>query len=133
MEGGRGHRARYPPAHRLPAGAFAAAGSLSVSQQQFVILARALIHQPKVLVLDEPTARLGMEETQKLFKLIRILKEQGTTIIYISHRMEEIYTICDRISVFRDGAHVLSEDTARLSEGELVQADAGQADGYLFS
>lgn len=108
------------------------AGSLSVSQQQFVILARALIHQPKVLVLDEPTARLGMEETQKLFKLIRILKEQGTTIIYISHRMEEIYTICDRISVFRDGAHVLSEDTARLSEGELVQAMLGKRMDTFF-
>ena len=104
----------------------APAGSLSVSQQQFVILARALIHQPKILVLDEPTARLGMEETQKLFALIRTLKQRGATIIYISHRMEEIYTICDRISVFRDGMHVLSKEAALLSEAELVQAMLGK-------
>lgn len=108
------------------------AGALSVSQQQFVILARALIHQPKVLVLDEPTARLGMEETQKLFTLIRTLKEQGVTIIYISHRMEEIYAISDRISVFRDGRHVLSEDTARLPESALVQAMLGKQMDTFF-
>lgn len=116
----------------FPLNLSAPAGSLSVSEQQFVILARALIHQPKVLVLDEPTARLGMEETQKLFKLIRTLKEQGTTIIYISHRMEEIYTICDRISVFRDGMHVLSEDTDKLSESALVQAMLGKQMDTFF-
>lgn len=104
----------------------APAGALSVSQQQFVILARALIHQPKVLVLDEPTARLGMEETQKLFSLIRTLKAQGTTVIYISHRLDEIYTICDRISIFRDGMHVLSRETDALGEAELVQAMLGK-------
>ncbi|MDY2656563.1 MAG: sugar ABC transporter ATP-binding protein [Candidatus Limiplasma sp.] len=110
----------------------APAGSLSVSQQQFVILARALVHQPKVLVLDEPTARLGMEETQKLFSLIRTLKQQGATIIYISHRMEEIYTICDRISVFRDGTHVLSQSVDQLSEAQLVQAMLGKQMDTFF-
>lgn len=110
----------------------APAGSLSVSQQQFVILARALVHQPKVLVLDEPTARLGMEETQKLFSLIRTLKQQGATIIYISHRMEEIYTICDRISVFRDGTHVLSQSVNQLSEAQLVQAMLGKQMDTFF-
>lgn len=116
----------------FPLDLYASAGSLSVSQQQFVILARALIHQPKILVLDEPTARLGMEETQKLFQLIRTLKQQGTTIVYISHRMEEIYTICDRISVFRDGTHVLSRETDRLGESELVQAMLGKKMDTFF-
>ncbi len=106
--------------------------ALSVSEQQFVILARALVHQPKILVLDEPTSRLGLEETQKLFGLIRRLKEQGTTIIYISHRMEEIYTICDRICVFRDGAHVMSKNTDEMSESELVQAMLGKQMDTFF-
>ena len=105
---------------------------LSVSEQQFVILARALIHQPAVLVLDEPTSRLGMEETQKLFGLIKRLKAQGTTIIYISHRMEEIYTICDRICVFRDGLHVCSRNTEALPESELVQAMLGKKIDTFF-
>lgn len=101
-------------------------GTLSASEQQFVILARALIHRPEVLVLDEPTARLGLEETGKLFSLVRRLKAMGTTIVYISHRMQEIYEICDRISVFRDGTHVLSRSVQDLSEKELVQAMLGK-------
>lgn len=120
------HRIDFPLELSLPVNA------LSVSQQQFVILARALIHQPKLLVLDEPTARLGMQETQKLFSLIRRLKAQGTTIIYISHRMDEIYTLCDRISVFRDGQHVLSASTSALSESELVQAMLGKQIDTFF-
>ncbi|NLI20124.1 MAG: sugar ABC transporter ATP-binding protein [Clostridiales bacterium] len=106
--------------------------SLSVSEQQFVILARALIHRPRLLVLDEPTARLGMEETQKLFGLIRRLKEQGTTLIYISHRLDEIYAISDRICVFRDGLHVISRDTEAFSEAELVQAMLGKKMDTFF-
>ena len=108
------------------------AGKLSASEQQFVILARALIHQPKLLVLDEPTARLGMRETQKLFGLIRTLKEQGTTVLYISHRIEEIYAISDRISVFRDGVHVRTDATGRFPEGELVQAMLGKRLDVFF-
>ena len=99
---------------------------LSVSQQQFVILARAIINGAKVLILDEPTARLGLEETNKLFALIRKLKEQGTTILYISHRMEEIFTISDRISIFRDGRLVCTENAGELSEEALIGAMLGQ-------
>lgn len=99
---------------------------LSVSQQQFVILARAIINGAKVLILDEPTARLGLEETNKLFALIRRLKQQGTTILYISHRMEEIFTISDRISIFRDGRLVCTENAGELSEEALVSAMLGK-------
>ncbi len=87
------------------------AGSLSISEQQFVILARALVNKPKVLVLDEPTSRIGLEETEKLFDVIRKLKAHGTTTIYISHRMDEIYQICDKISVFRDGNRITTRAT----------------------
>ncbi len=106
--------------------------ALSVSEQQFAILARALIHQPKLLVLDEPTARLGMQETQKLFRLIRTLKAQGTTVLYISHRIEEIYTICDRISVFRDGVCVRTDAIKDFPEAELVQAMLGKKLDVFF-
>jgi ABC-type sugar transport system ATPase subunit len=102
------------------------AGMLSISEKQFVILARALVRSPKVLVLDEPTSRIGLEETEKLFSLIEKLKKNGTTIIYISHRMEEIYRICDKISVFRDGTRIDTKCTKDFTEEELVSKMLGQ-------
>jgi ABC-type sugar transport system ATPase subunit len=102
------------------------AGSLSISEQQFVILARALINKPKVLVLDEPTSRIGMEETKKLFEVIRKLKAHGTTTIYISHRIEEIYRICDKISVFRDGKRIDTRATKDLPKEELITMMLGK-------
>lgn len=102
------------------------AGTLSISEQQFVIIARALISNPKLLVLDEPTSRIGLHETQKLFALIEKLKQSGTTTIYISHRMEEIYKICDTISVFRDGTHIETRLTKDFPEDELVASMLGK-------
>lgn len=102
------------------------AGALSISEQQFVILARAIINHPKVLVLDEPTSRIGREETEKLFRLIEKLKKSGTTTIYISHRMEEIYQICDKISVFRDGVRIETRKTKCFPEQELVAQMLGK-------
>lgn len=102
------------------------ADSLSVSEQQFIILARALVNQTKILILDEPTARLGLEETNKLFHTIDRLKKKGVTVIYISHRMEEIYTICDRISVFRDGKCIRTEYTRDFGKDALVSAMLGK-------
>lgn len=108
------------------------AGSLSISEQQFVILARALVNKPKVLVLDEPTSRIGWEETEKLFKVIRKLKDRGTTTIYISHRMEEIYQICDKISVFRDGKRIDTRATKDLPKDELVSMMLGRKMDVFF-
>lgn len=103
------------------------ASSLSVAKQQFVALARALINKPKVLILDEPTSRISLEETEKLFDLIKKLKGIGTTTIYISHRMEEIYLISDKISVFRDGQHIITKNTAVFDEKELVSTMLGKS------
>ena len=108
------------------------AGTLSISEQQFVILARALVNQPKVLVLDEPTSRIGLEETGKLFAVIRKLKAHGTTTIYISHRMEEIYQICDKISVFRDGKRIETRATRDLPKEELVTLMLGKKLDVFF-
>lgn len=107
-------------------------GLLSISEQQFVILARALINKPKVLVLDEPTSRIGLEETKKIFNVIRKLKEHGTTVIYISHRMEEIYQICDKISVFRDGLRIDTRLTKDLPKDELVTMMLGKKLDVFF-
>jgi ABC-type sugar transport system ATPase subunit len=109
-----------------------AMGSLSISEQQFVILARALVNKPKVLVLDEPTSRIGLEETNILFRVIRKLKSQGTTTIYISHRMEEIYQICDKISVFRDGKLIDTRATKDLPKEELVTLMLGKKLDVFF-
>jgi simple sugar transport system ATP-binding protein len=108
------------------------AGNLSVSEQQFVILARAIVNETRILVLDEPTARLSMEETNKLFAVIGRMKSAGATVLYISHRMEEIYKITDRISVFRDGVCVKTEYTDRFSENELVGAMLGKKMEVFF-
>lgn len=108
------------------------AGELSISEQQFVILARALVNKPKVLVLDEPTSRIGLEETKKLFEVIRKLKAHGTTTIYISHRIEEIYQICDKISVFRDGRRIDTRATTDLSKEELVTMMLGKKLDVFF-
>lgn len=108
------------------------AGSLSISEQQFVILARALVNKPRVLVLDEPTSRIGLEETNKLFNVIRKLKAAGTTTIYISHRMEEIYQICDKISVFRDGRKIDTRLTGDMPKDELVTMMLGKKMDVFF-
>ncbi|MGC5254469.1 sugar ABC transporter ATP-binding protein, partial [Escherichia coli] len=88
-------------------------------QQQFVEIAKALALDARILVLDEPTATLTPGEVEHLFKVMRGLREQGVAIIFISHHREEIFEICDRITVLRDGAYIgtcaVSEvDQARL-------------------
>ncbi len=102
------------------------AGSLTVAEQQFVVIARALISNPKVLILDEPTSRISLEETEKLFSIINRLKESGTTTIYISHRMEEIYKICNMISIFRDGKRVVTKKADEITENQLVETMLGK-------
>jgi ABC-type sugar transport system ATPase subunit len=108
------------------------AGFLSISEQQFIIFARAIVNETKVLVLDEPTARLSLEETNKLFTVIKKMKEKGTTIVYISHRMEEIYAISDRISVFRDGICVKTEYTGNFTGNDLIGAMLGKRIDIFF-
>jgi ribose transport system ATP-binding protein len=89
------------------------AGLCSVGQQQMIEIAKALMTNAKVIIMDEPTAALTEREIQKLFEVINALKKEGVSIVYISHRMEEIFTICDRITVMRDGKTV---DTKAIRE-----------------
>ncbi len=98
---------------------------LTLAQAQMVEIIRAVSCDAKVIIMDEPTSSLDSEETRHLFDTIRDLKKQGVAIIYISHRMEEIFEICDRVSVFRDGTYVGTKDIADTNKDELISMMIG--------
>jgi ribose transport system ATP-binding protein len=100
--------------------------TLSIAEQQQVEIARALKDKSRILVMDEPTAALSDRETERLFEVIRKLRNDGIAIIYISHRMEEIYALADRISVLRDGQYIGSLTRDEISPQRLVQMMVGR-------
>jgi len=99
---------------------------LSVSEQQMIEIAKALSHDADIIVMDEPTAALNIEEVEALYSIITGLKEKGKTVIYISHRLKEIFDITDRVSVLRDGIHVGTHETAELNQDQLVEMMVGR-------
>ena len=99
---------------------------LSVAGQQMVEIAKAVSYDSSILIMDEPTSAISDQEVEQLFNIIRSLKEKGTSIVYISHRMEEIYQICDRITVLRDGQMVTSDLCGNLTEQMLINAMVGR-------
>ena len=101
-------------------------GDLTVSEKQIVEIAKAISKEAKILVMDEPTAALSEEETQSLFKIIKTLKSKGVSIIYISHRLKEIFEIADRVTVLRDGKKVGTFNTRNTNENELVTSMVGR-------
>jgi ribose transport system ATP-binding protein len=106
--------------------------SLRVAAQQQVEIAKALTLDAKLLLLDEPTAALGAEETESLFAVIDQLRTEGVSFIYVSHRLEEIARIADRVVVLRDGRWVASHDTAQVPVGQLIQDMVGRNLERLF-
>jgi rhamnose transport system ATP-binding protein len=102
------------------------AGGLSMPQQQLVEIARALGASARVLILDEPTASLSEEDTRNLFGVIRRLRGQGVGMIYISHRLEELPVIADRVTVLRDGRTIDTREAASVSRPELIQLMVGR-------
>jgi ribose transport system ATP-binding protein len=102
----------------LPAGAILS--SLTIGQQQLVATARAERRGARFLIFDEPTAYLTRQEAAALFKLIRRLKANGVTIVYISHRLEEVFELCDRVSILRDGALVGTRRISETNENDLI-------------
>ena len=99
---------------------------LSVSQQQVVEIAKALSQDARILVLDEPSAALTNAEVDRLFEIIQDLKSRGLGLIYISHRLEEVFAIADRVSVLRDGAHVGSASIDELNKDKLITLMVGR-------
>ena len=98
---------------------------LSTGACQMVEIAKALSKNAQILVMDEPTSSLSEHETATLFRIVKKLKENGISIIYISHRMAEIFTICDRVTVFRDGKTVLTDECSNVSMEGLIEAMLG--------
>ncbi|UFZ05720.1 sugar ABC transporter ATP-binding protein [Bradyrhizobium ontarionense] len=107
-------------------------GSLSVGNRQRVEILRALSQDARLLIMDEPTAALTEYDVTRLFDLVRRLKSRGAGIIYISHRMDEIFQLADRVTVLRDGAHVGTRKVAETSSAELVQMMVGRQIESLF-
>ncbi|MET2828191.1 sugar ABC transporter ATP-binding protein [Mesorhizobium shangrilense] len=105
---------------------------LSISNQQLVEIAKALTLDCKVLMLDEPTAALTESEAQRLFTIVRGLKQRGISIVYISHRMAEIFSLCDRVTVFRDGHYVATDPIAATSPDDVVRKMVGREITQLY-
>jgi D-xylose transport system ATP-binding protein len=128
----------YTDAHRLlkqyglhldPA---ATVGDLGIGEQQLIEIVKALAKNTKILLLDEPTAALTETEVEVLLKIIRDLRARGVTCVYISHKLDEVFAISDRITVLRDGTSIATKDTAATNRSEVIQSMVGRKIEDLF-
>jgi ABC-type sugar transport system ATPase subunit len=110
----------------VPMDVTASVESLSIAQKQMVEICKAINRNCKVLIMDEPSATLTEKEQALMFGIIRKLREAGVTIIYISHRLEEIFDLCDTVSVLRDGAHIATVPVSSVTRDELVSMMVGR-------
>ena len=102
------------------------ARGLSIAEQQLVEIAKALSHEAKVVIMDEPTAALSPVEVERLFGVVATLRAHGTAVLFISHRLGEVFEICQRVTVLRDGRLVFSQGLEGLSPDDLVRAMVGR-------
>ena len=101
-------------------------GELSTGQEQIVQIAAAVGTRAQIIVMDEPTSSLSAHESEHLFHLLAHLKQRGITVIYISHRMEEVFQLCDRVTVLRDGCHVATEKTSETNPDRVIHQMIGR-------
>lgn len=106
--------------------------NLSVGQQQMIEICKALMVDAKVIIMDEPTAALTQSETVVLFEVIQSLRKSGVSMVYISHRMEEIFELCDRISVLRDGSYIGTKEIPKTNMNEIVKMMIGREIGERY-
>ena len=99
---------------------------LSMADQQLIEIAKALSLDARVLILDEPTASLTAHEVERLFTIVRRLRDRGVAILFVSHRLDEVFALCDRATVFRDGRHVITTATSELTTADLVRYMVGR-------
>lgn len=105
---------------------------LSVGRQQVVEIIKAISRESKILILDEPTSALTEKETELLFDIIHRLQARGTSVIYISHRLDEIFRICNRVTVFRDGKYIKTLDVQNTTKDEMVSLMVGRSVAYNY-
>lgn len=108
------------------------ARTLSIAEQQMVEIARAFSIHARILIMDEPTSSLTLHEVDDLFRLVRRLREEGTAVIFISHRLEELYTLADRVTVLRDGSYVGTKPMNDVSRDDLIRMMVGRTITNLF-
>jgi len=99
---------------------------LSMADQQLIEIAKALSVEASVLILDEPTASLSAHEVERLFTIVRRLRDRGVAILFVSHRLDEVFALCDRATVFRDGRHVITAPTSGLTTADLIRHMVGR-------
>ncbi len=105
---------------------YAKAKNLSIAQLQMVELCRAISYHAQIIVMDEPTSALADAEIQILYRIVRRLVREGTTIVFISHKLEEIFEICDRITIMRDGKYIKTARTDEMDRQQLIALIAGR-------
>ena len=108
------------------------AGDLKVEARQLVEIARALSYGARFIILDEPTAQLDGEEIKRLFAQMRRLQAQGVTFLFISHHLQEVYEVCQTVTVLRDARHILTAPVADLAEGRADRSDDRRAGEFRF-
>ncbi len=107
-------------------------GDLTVAQKQVVEIAKALSLNSKIIIMDEPTAALTLEETGRLFEVVRGLKAKGVTTLFISHRLEEIFEIADKVSILRDGELILTKPVAQIDRNQVINSMVGRSLEFVF-
>jgi len=108
------------------------ARGLSIADQQLVEIVKALTTNARVIVMDEPTAALTSTEVERLFGIVETLRARGNAVLFISHRLEEIFSLCQRVTVMRDGRHVLTQPTEELTVQSVIRAMVGRDMDALF-
>ncbi len=116
----------------VPLSVYTPAKGLSVADQQLVEIAKALSLNTRILVMDEPTAALSAPEVEKLFTITRQLRQRGVAILFVSHRLEEVFALSDRITVMRDGAHVITAPTSTFTSDDIIRHMVGRELTALF-
>lgn len=101
-------------------------GKLGIGQQQMVEIAKAITQNAKLIIMDEPTSSLGEQEVKQLMDTVRLLKDRGIAILFVSHKLEELFELCDRVTVMRDGEHILTKDMTEMTEDSLIEAMVGR-------
>lgn len=107
-------------------------GKLGIGLQQMVEIAKAVSLDAKLIIMDEPTSSLGKEEIEQLMETVRTLKKKGIAILFVSHKLEELFELCDRVTVMRDGEHIVTEDISNMTEEKLINAMVGRTLDNLF-
>ena len=110
----------------------ARARGLSIADQQIVEIAKAISTQANVIVMDEPTAALSSKEVERLFAVARNLRDQGCAVVFVSHRLDEVFALCDRITIMRDGSTVSTALISEMTEPEVIRAMVGRDVSELF-